>query len=72
MKIFLIENEDGEILEAGKANSTSLMGVFKPGEHWNFFAGQSEKNLPGRKFYTDSFSIEYGVEIPEKAGKYLA
>jgi len=74
MKIFFIENEDGEILEREKANSTCADGVFKPGEHWTFFSlGIGKEICPGRKILPLLvFSIEiWGLRIQKGLGSNL-
>lgn len=67
MQSFNVEKkEDNKIIAREFPVLSTLVAVYKPGKHWNFFAGQGREFEKNESFNVIKTGIEYGVELQEK------
>lgn len=44
---------------------TTLVAIYKPGEHWNFFAGPGREFEKNESFYVIKTGVEFGLGLPK-------
>ncbi|MEX0635296.1 MAG: hypothetical protein WD135_00905 [Ferruginibacter sp.] len=63
LESFKVEGKEGIEIERTTPIAPAIMGIYKPGEHWNFLAGIGGEFAEEENFLITRFGVEYGAEI---------
>ena len=66
MQSFNVEKKsDDEVIAREFPVLSTIVAVYKPGKHWNFFAGPGREFEKNESFNVIKTGIEYGIELPK-------